>query len=186
MYISLSQVYCSYDVISLSQLQDLQDLQLLHWKFYYSRYRGGYDHDKKKGWGVLYMISIPYLWSMRDLNTCFRPLDGCSPLCIGTMYRDYYLSDILSAGGYSAIRLIERSDFGYIRVYFEDAHGICRVHDIHPYNELTQEDVTALRDMGVLSGCDLILRYDGGSEIPKWVSVVDSVTKRIVYPRQAE
>ena len=124
---------------------------------------------------------------MRDLDSFFRPSAKCTPLHTESTYWDYSLWDILSAGGYSVLCLIERTDFGYIRVYFEeDMSGICRVHDIYPYNELTQEEVTALRDLGVLSGCDLVLRYNEGSDIPKWVSVVDRATKRVIYPREVE
>lgn len=124
---------------------------------------------------------------MRDLDSFFRPSAKCTPLHTESTYRDYFLRDILSASGYSVLRLIERTDFGYIRVYFEeDLSGICRVHDIHSYYDLTQEEVTVLRNLGVLSGCDLILRYDRSSKVPKWVSVVDFATKRVIYPEKAE
>ena len=128
---------------------------------------------------------------MRSLDYYFRPSDECVPLHIEDTHREYSLRDVLSSGGYSVVRLIERTDFGYIRIYFEeDRSGTCRVHDIHPFCVLNKEDVNLLRSMGVLSGCDLILRYDvlpdRSLSVPKWVSVVDAVSKKVVYPEKVE
>lgn len=128
---------------------------------------------------------------MRNLDSYFRPSDSCVPLHVEDTYREYSLRDVLSSGGYSVVRLIERTDFGYMRVYFEeDKSGICRVHDIHPLCVLDKDDVDLLRSMGVLSGCDLILRYDVlpdlNLSVPKWVSVVDSDSKKVVCSKKVK
>lgn len=128
---------------------------------------------------------------MRDLDSYFRPSDSCVPLHVEDTYREYSLRDVLSSGGYSVVRLIERADFGYMRVYFEeDRSGICRVHDIRPYCVLDKEDVDILRSMGVLSGCDLVLRYDVFPDrslpAPKWVSIVDSGSKKVIYSKKVK